>query len=215
MTRTVLIGSGGHARSVAEAARAAGTLDVIAATDPDDARRDQTLDGIPIVGSDDRLPALLADGVRSAIVGVGGVGDNGPRARVWQAATELGFDLPPVTHPAATVAAGVTPGPGTVVLAGARIGPGAQIGADVIVNTGAIVEHDCVVGDHAHVASGAILGGDVEIGAESHVGSGAVVLQGVRIGAQAIVGAGAVVVGDVPDGITVVGIPATPLAPRP
>lgn len=36
--------------------------------------------------------------------------------------------------------------------------------------------------------------------------------QGVKIGAYSTVGAGAVVVNDVPDGVTVVGIPARPMA---
>lgn len=44
------------------------------------------------------------------------------------------------------------------------------------------------------------------------VGTGAVILPGVTIGAGAIVGAGAVVTKDVPDGTTVVGNPARPLA---
>ena len=42
----------------------------------------------------------------------------------------------------------------------------------------------------------------------SSIGSGAVVMCGVTIGAGAMVGAGAVVTRDVPDGATVVGVPA-------
>jgi UDP-2-acetamido-3-amino-2,3-dideoxy-glucuronate N-acetyltransferase len=52
----------------------------------------------------------------------------------------------------------------------------------------------------------------VEDGAS--IGSGATVLGGVRIGAGAEVGAGAVVTKDVPPGATVVGNPASPIAPR-
>ena len=52
----------------------------------------------------------------------------------------------------------------------------------------------------------------VEDGAS--IGSGATVLGGVRIGAGAQVGAGAVVTKDVAPGATVVGNPATPIAPE-
>jgi len=52
------------------------------------------------------------------------------------------------------------------------------------------------------------------VGAGSYVGARAVIRQQLRVGAGALVGMGAVVVRDVPDGATVVGNPARPLAPR-
>lgn len=78
----------------------------------------------------------------------------------------------------------------------------------MIVNHGAVVDHDCVVGEFAHVAPNATLGGGVSVGRLSMVGAGATVLPGTRIGRGCIIGAGAVVRRDVPDGATVVGVPA-------
>ena len=46
------------------------------------------------------------------------------------------------------------------------------------------------------------------IGSGTLVGSGATIIQGVKIGNNAIVAAGAVVIRDVPDGATVMGVPA-------
>ena len=54
--------------------------------------------------------------------------------------------------------------------------------------------------------------GEVVVGPRAMVGAGAVVLPGVRIGADAQVGANSVVTRDVPDGATVAGIPAEPVA---
>lgn len=48
----------------------------------------------------------------------------------------------------------------------------------------------------------------ISIGDEATIGSAAVILGGVKIGAGAMIGAGAVVSKDVPEGATVVGIPA-------
>jgi acetyltransferase-like isoleucine patch superfamily enzyme len=46
------------------------------------------------------------------------------------------------------------------------------------------------------------------------LGVGVSVVPGVRIGAGATVGAGAVVISDVPDGETVVGVPARPTSSK-
>jgi serine O-acetyltransferase len=54
----------------------------------------------------------------------------------------------------------------------------------------------------------------VNIGDGVLVGTGAQILQYINIGENAVVGSGACVVKDVEPGITVVGIPAKPLAKR-
>jgi acetyltransferase EpsM len=50
--------------------------------------------------------------------------------------------------------------------------------------------------------------GGVHVGEGTWIGAGAVVKQGINIGSWCMIGAGAVVVNDVPDGLTVVGVPA-------
>jgi sugar O-acyltransferase (sialic acid O-acetyltransferase NeuD family) len=205
--RAVLIGAGGHARAVVQAARG-GDIHLVACTDPRPERHGGDVDGVPIVGADDRLPALREEGIEGAVMGLGAIGDNTLRARLFDRIAELGFAMPPVVAADASVAASATLGDGCVVLTRAVVGPGSVLGRNVIINTGAIVEHDCTVLDHAHVATGAVLGGDVEVGELAHVGLGATVRQGIRLGERALAGAGAVVVADVPVGTTVVGVPA-------
>lgn len=113
-----------------------------------------------------------------------------------------------VSHPHAYAA------PSASIRPGAFLGPGcvvhayATIGAHAIINSGAIVEHECDVGENAHVAPGAVLGGCVTIGRDTLVGIGARVVPGVRVGSRCVVGAGAVVLADVPDGACVAGVPA-------
>ncbi len=113
-----------------------------------------------------------------------------------------------VVHPKASVSSSATIGRGVFVGPGAVVHTRARVGDHAIINSGAIVEHDVQVGENAHVASGAVLGGAAWVGRDVLVGSGAVVLPGVTVGDGATVGAGSVVREDVPDGVTVVGVPA-------
>jgi sugar O-acyltransferase (sialic acid O-acetyltransferase NeuD family) len=198
----LIVGGGGHAQVVAEAALT--DREVVGFLD-DDAEAT-----MPMLGAA-RLGAIRDFSPDLAPLFVVGLGDNALRQRTHEACCAAGgSDAQPVDilHPSASISAtsqwfgGAFAGPGSVVHTGAVIGRGA------IVNSGAVVEHDCRIGEFAHIAPGAVLGGNVQVGALALVGLGARVLPGVRIGAAAVVGAGAVVVTDVPEATTVVGVPA-------
>jgi acetyltransferase-like isoleucine patch superfamily enzyme len=95
-----------------------------------------------------------------------------------------------------------------MVCAGAIVGPASRIGVDVILNTACSVDHHNQIADHVHIGPGAHLGGEVQVAEGALVGMGATVLPRCRVGAWSTVAAGAVVTEDVPDGATVVGVPA-------
>lgn len=97
---------------------------------------------------------------------------------------------------------------GVMIAANVTINPLAKIGTGVICNTGCIIEHECVVGSFAHIGPGAVLCGTVKIGNRTFVGANAVIKQGINVGKDVMIGAGAVVVKNVPDNVTVVGVPA-------
>lgn len=97
---------------------------------------------------------------------------------------------------------------GCIIGRGADFGPGFVLvhSQGVVINTSVrggrnvLIEHQVTIGAEKGVSP--VIGDNVFIGA------GAKVLGGVNIGAGAKVGANAVVVHDVPEGATVVGIPA-------
>ena len=124
--------------------------------------------------------------------------------------------LSPVTviHPTAWVAPNAVIGPGSQILAGAIIEAEASIGRQCIINTKASVDHECILHDGVEVAPGATLCGLVTCGTNAWICAGATILPRIRIGADAIIGAGAVVTKNVPDGVTVVGVPAKPSRAR-
>ena len=201
MGRAVIIGNGGHARACLDAWDPTSEVQPAGYVGP----AEGDVLGLDYLGTDDELPALASSGVTHAFVALG---SNRIRAAVTARCTEAGLTLLTVVAPTAQVGATATLGPGTVVLHRAVLGARATVGAGSIVNTGATVDHDCVIGDFVHIAPGVNLAGTVVVGDGTMIGIGASVVPGVRIGAGATVGAGAVVLHDVPDGQTVVGVPA-------
>lgn len=207
----VILGGGGHARVLIDSLRASGVATPYAVLDRNRSLWGKELLGVPILGGDELLPELVSQGVTCFVVGVGAVGDNQPRRRLFELGVAHGLTPLTVCHPSAVCSPWARIGPGSVVFPLAVVNAGAILGVNVIVNTGAIVEHDCVLGDHVHIATGARLASTVRVGAGAHIGAGATVRQCISIGEGAIVGAGAVVVKDVPPRTVVVGVPARPL----
>ncbi len=203
----VLIGGGGHAAVVLDAARCAGwRVDGFYDDNPEAHLASQA----PHLGTIRDLTADLPAHQR-LILAVGDI-----RARLSLLAQNVPHELAErfitVAHPSAIIAPSAEIGAGTFVAAGAIINPRARVSLDCTINTGAIVEHDCWVRANAHIAPGAILAGGVSIGRHSLIGMGARVLPGHAVGMWSVIGAGSVVTHDVPDRTTVAGVPAAPLA---
>ncbi len=210
----IILGGGGHARVLVDCLQASDHVQLYGVLDRDSAHWGQTLLGVPILGGDELLAEVVAQGVNCFAVGLGGIGDNRPRQRLFELGLSFGLEPLTVMHPTAICSRWAKVGPGSQLFPGSIVNAGTELGVNVIVNSGAIVEHDCVVGPHAHVATGARLASTVRVGAGAHIGTGATVKQCITIGEQAIVGAGAVVVKDVPPHTVVVGVPARPLRQR-
>lgn len=124
--------------------------------------------------------------------------------------------LVPITiaHPNSFIEKNSVIGAGSQIMAGAIILAESKIGKQCIINTMASVDHECLLEDGVEIAPGATLCGDVHIKINGWVCAGATVLPRITIGHDSVVGAGAVVTEDVPDSVTVIGIPAKELKKR-
>lgn len=204
----VVLGGGGHAKVVLDCLKSSGAADPRAVLDADRALWGKEILGVPIAGGDEQISKLKKEGVTHFIPGIGGIKDNTPRRRVFEAGLKAGLTPLTVIHPSAVVSEAGRIGLGSVIVAGVIINAGTVIGENVICNTGCIIDHDCVIGDHSHIAPGAVLSGTVHVGRLAHIGTGAVIKQRITIGEGAVVAAGAVVIENVPAGKMVKGVPA-------
>jgi sugar O-acyltransferase (sialic acid O-acetyltransferase NeuD family) len=203
--KLIVLGAGDHAKVVIATIEAEARYKVIGLVDDDESKHETTWYGHQVLGGSDQLTRLREQGVSRAVVAVG---DNIRRAKAAQLAVKNGFELVTVIHPTAVILKGSVICEGAVILANAYIGADSNIGSSVLLSVGALVAHDCVIGSWCQLCPGARLGGHVRLGDYSLIGMGASVLPGVTIGREAVVGANAAVIGDVPDFVTVVGVPA-------
>jgi serine O-acetyltransferase len=93
-------------------------------------------------------------------------------------------------------------------------GPGLSIAhhGTITVNGEAVVGHNCRIDTQTTI--GDVRGEAPRIGNDVYIGSGARILGGVVIGDEVAIGANAVVIEDVPDRVTVGGIPARVISQR-
>ena len=208
MKKLVLIGGGGHCKSILDSLMSG----VLEFDDIDlvitDALSSPGSDiyGYKIVGGDELLPSLFKQGYEYAFISVGSVTDTSLREKLVNKAKEIGFKFITIIDPSARVSRHASIGEGTFVSKGAIINADCSIGNHCIINSGTIIEHGCSVGDFAHISSGSTICGDVSIGQKTLVGAGSVVIQNIHIGNKAVIGARSVVIGDVEDGVTKYGV---------
>lgn len=159
---------------------------------------------IEILGGLSLLPELYQKKTEGCIVAFG---DNKRRVELANQAKKIGYSLINAIHPSAVISKCATLGEGIVICPNVSINPDVNIGNNVIINTGTIVEHDCIIEEGVHIAPGVHLAGGVKVKVNAFVGIGATVIDDLTIGENSIIGAGTVIIKNVPDNVTVVGVP--------
>lgn len=198
----VVVGAGGHAKVVVELLEAMGERVAYCVARVDS---DALCLHVPVLRGDENLRLLRQEGFDRVFIAVG---SNRLRGELSAAAERLGFELINAISPSAVVSPSARLGRGIAIMANAVVNAGAVVEDLVIVNSGATVDHDCHIGERAHIAPQCGLAGNVRVGAGSLLGIGCSVIPGISIGSEVTIGAGSVVIRDVPDGVTVVGVPA-------
>lgn len=207
MDKIILIGAGGHAKSVVDTIERNGIFEIAGFLDKGEVGQ-KVYHTYQVIGHDEDLPDLFQDGIRYAFVCVGFMGNSDVRNRLYDTLKSIGYKLPVIVDDSAVIAADARIGEGTYIGKNAVLNAEASVGKMCIINTSAVADHETVVEDFSHIAVGAVLCGRVRVGANTLVGANATIIQNVEIGTDSIIGAGSVVLNDIPSACTAAGIPA-------
>lgn len=189
MESIVLLGIGGHARSIVDSIEANNEYSIWGFLDVAE-RIGEQYRGYKVIGTDDLLEDCFQKGIKNAFVSIGYLGKGNIRNTLYKRLKAVGFFIPNIIDKTAVIAKDAILGEGNFVGKAAIINSASQIGNMCIINSGAIVEHDCSVRDFSHVSVGSVLCGNVHVGLSSFIGANATVIQGKNIGDNCIVGAG-------------------------
>lgn len=187
MKTLLVLGAGGHGKSVAEAALLGGEWK--SAIFLDDTWPGVTeAFGCKVVGK----VADLAKAVGQCQGAIAAVGNNVIREQWVEAIERAGIALVPVIHPRSWVSPSAVIGAGTAVMAGAVVGTVSSLGKGVIVNSNATVDHDVLMEDFAHLGVGVQLAGGVKVGARAWLQAGSSCGYNVTVEPDVILGPGTV-----------------------
>lgn len=189
MKPIILLGGGGHCKSVIEVAESAG-YNILGVLDKPEAVGKQVLD-YKVIGTDDDVTQYVEKA--EFVITVGFIKNPAIRIKLYNKIKEAGGKFATIIASTAHVSKYATLGEGTVVMHNAFVNAGAQIGNNVIINTFSNIEHDAIVGGQCHISTGVMINGDCKIGQNVFVGSQSVLANGITVGDDIIIGAGSVV----------------------
>ena len=189
----ILVGGGGHCKSVLEAAESAG-YSILGVLDMPEEVGKEIL-STKVIGTDDDIPSYVDKA--EFVITVGFIKNPAIRIKLYNKIKEAGGKLATVVASTAYVSKYSEIGEGTVVLHQAFVNAGAKVGKNVILNTATNIEHDAVIGDHCHISTGTMVNGEAQVGDATFIGSQSVVNQCVIICGGVVVASGSVVHKDI------------------
>lgn len=185
----ILVGGGGHCKSVIDVAESAGYT-ILGILDRPEEVGKRVL-SYEVIGTDDDM-SKYADKAEF-IVTVGQIKSADLRIKLHQMIVDAGCHLATIIAPTAQVSKHATIGEGSVIMHQAVVNANAQIGRGCIINTFANIEHDVSIMDYCHISTGVMVNGECKVGERCFIGSQSVLANCITIGDDIMVGAGSCV----------------------
>lgn len=189
MNNLILIGGGGHCKSVLDVAESAGYRILGVLDKPDNVGK--KILSTKVIGTDDAIPTFVDKA--SFVITIGFIKNPMIRIKLFERVKMAGGKFATIIAPTAHVSRYAIISEGTVVMHHAFVNAGAKIGKNVILNTFSNIEHDAIIGDNCHISTGAMVNGECKVGNRCFIGSQSVIANGISISDDIIIGAGSLV----------------------
>lgn len=187
--RIILVGGGGHCKSVIDVAESAG-YSVLGILDMPELVGTTVL-GYPVIGTDDNISDYVDDAL--FIVTVGHIKDASLRIKLHERIKNAGGRLATLIASTAYVSRFASIGEGSVIMHKAMVNADAHIGSGCIINTFANIEHDAFIGDYCHISTGTMVNGNCTVGEGVFLGSQSVLVNGISITDGCVFAAGSMI----------------------
>ena len=205
MKNLILIGGGGHCKSVIEATESSREYNILGILDISD-NVGKSICGVKVIGTDNNIVDFLKEAF--FIISVGYIkNDDLLRQILFDKIKSYGGNFATVIASTASVSKLSYIEEGTVVMHQSCINADVKIGKNCIINTFANIEHDVQIGDFSHVSTGAMVNGGVTIGKSVIIGSQSTIKQGISISDNTFIGASSYVNRNIIESGVYVGIP--------
>lgn len=198
MERLILIGAGGHSKSVIDSIDVT-KYEVVGFLDENKSGKHL---GKPIFGTKfEDVKDYISYKYFIAI------GDNSFRKNWFLKLKKAGLETVNIIDKTAYISSTAQIGIGNFIGKYTIINADAKIGDNNVINTRALIEHECYVGSHNHLSTNSVINGNVIVEDNVFLGSCAVCNGQLKIGHGAIIGSGASIIRNVDPDTTVVGVP--------
>lgn len=180
MKELLILGAGGHASVVIDAAQQLGfsVTGLIGNVN-------ETGFDLPLLGDDNAL-LQHTEWIEEYDIHIA-IGDNVARQRWAKMLAEKGANFATIIHPKAALSPHATIGAGCYVGPFAAVNAHARIGTHCIINTHTIIEHHNTIENYCHIAPNAALAGNVTCGECSFIGMGSSVTPGCNIASNSFI----------------------------
>ena len=192
MNSIILIGGGGHCKSVIDVIEQEGQFEIAGIVDKPEFLGSDIL-GYSVIGNDSDL-GNLAKKYQYALITVVQIKSPLLRIKLFELAEKSGFTLPSIISPRAYISKHAMVGKGVVIMHDVLINANAKIGDNCIINSKVLIEHDCSISKHCHISTNATINGGVTVKPGCFIGSGAITKESIIIAKNSFIKAGSLVV---------------------
>lgn len=185
----ILIGGGGHCKSVIDVIELENKYKIIGVLDKNISIGTRILD-YEIIGRDEDISNYSKFNDIKFLITVGQIKSYAVRLEIGKKLEENNCKIASIVSPRAYISKYSKVGKGTVVMHDAFVNVNATVGIHCILNTNANVEHDSTIGDFCHISTGVIVNGDCTIEKGCFLGSNSTISNGKRVIKNSVITAG-------------------------